>query len=448
MPQQEVSSDELLKTAMDVIDRFGITEYLGTEETITEEIDGVERKVIGAGIALSDDSGSVWAFRTLEGDYLKVESVSRNVDDPHMLFGEVTESVTVLEVRQGETTEFNSKQARYSLRELTALSQGETTQSRKEGDIRIEKSRELWDRLGNIFTKEQSLQTITSEEANPILDHMDDVLNEISDLAELDERSIFASLPSELLQEANSDLAAVAERPGFNQLAPDILHHFDALQNRSNSLQDQVESTEKKWELAESYARNELSNPSEVEAIAPKLSPHELKESAARYVEKLKISSVLEVQADNLMKASEFHQDMAVEICETAFDKGANEDEWREAVDAESTEWDIQAARDVVIASGSLLKTHESDNFDLHGTQISYDRENQQLTVVDEVTGSTMAAQWNGESWEQISSTFNPAQMMGLKEELEGQLDLDSFQLPAALDELAQKKVAGAQLSQ
>jgi hypothetical protein len=403
MPQQEVSSDELLKTAMDVIDRFGITEYLGTEETITEEIDGVERKVIGAGIALSDDSGSVWVFRTLEGDYLKVVDSTNNVDQPHLpfLYAEAIESVTVLEVRDGETTEFNLKYAPYSLRELTALSQGKTTQSRKEEALAIEESQ-----------------------------------NQLPD-----ERS-----PSEsTLEKLASDYVAFLSKPDLEDSDPQPF----TLEEQNLILNLNPED----WALAVKSAREEsvldpVKETSEIAAIAPKLSPQELKELAADFVEKSNMSLTLEFQANHLMQASEFYQNMASDVYEKASEAGIDEPDWREAVDLEKIEWGNQTAKEIVSASVKLLNSHESDEFDLNETRIRYDRESQQLTVVDKVKGSTIAAQRNDEGWERISSTFTPAQIMGLKEELEGQLDLDSFQLPAAPDALTQKKVAGAQLSQ
>jgi len=117
----------LLETATTVIDSFGISETNDELQLkLTENVLGVPRRIIGESISQTDDSSTVWTFRTLEGDYLRVENIYR--DDS----GKRTKIVTALEVNFGEITKFDPGEARYSLEELTARLRGETTEGRKE----------------------------------------------------------------------------------------------------------------------------------------------------------------------------------------------------------------------------------------------------------------------------------------------------------------------------
>ena len=117
----------LLETATTVIDRFGLSETNDALQLkLTENVLGVPRRIIGDSISQTDDSSTVWTFRTLEGDYLKVQNIHR--DDS----GNTTKNVTALEVNFGEITKFDPGEARYSLEELTARLRGETTEGRKE----------------------------------------------------------------------------------------------------------------------------------------------------------------------------------------------------------------------------------------------------------------------------------------------------------------------------
>lgn len=123
-------STRLLETARTVIDTFGKTETQDEFQfKLLEQVRGVERNIKGASISQSDDSSTVWAFETIEGDYLRVENIY--LDD----FGHRTSPVTVLEVSFGKITEFNQKLAEYSIRELTARLRGETTESRREEEL-------------------------------------------------------------------------------------------------------------------------------------------------------------------------------------------------------------------------------------------------------------------------------------------------------------------------
>jgi len=117
----------LIETATTVIDSFGISETNDELQLkLTENVLGVPRRIIGESISQTDDSSTVWAFITLEGDYLRVENIYR--DDS----GKRTKIVTALEVNFGEITKFDPGEARYSLEELTARLRGETTEGRKE----------------------------------------------------------------------------------------------------------------------------------------------------------------------------------------------------------------------------------------------------------------------------------------------------------------------------
>ena len=117
----------LIETATTVIDSFGISETNDELQLkLTENVLGVPRRIIGESISQTDDSSTVWTFRTLEGDYLRVENIYR--DDS----GKRTKIVTALEVNFGEITKFDPGEARYSLEELTARLRGETTEGRKE----------------------------------------------------------------------------------------------------------------------------------------------------------------------------------------------------------------------------------------------------------------------------------------------------------------------------
>jgi len=120
----------LIETATTVIDSFGISETNDELQLkLTENVLGVPRRIIGESISQTDDSSTVWAFITLEGDYLRVANIYR--DDS----GKRTKIVTALEVNFGEITKFDPGEARYSLRELTARLRGETSEGRKEEQL-------------------------------------------------------------------------------------------------------------------------------------------------------------------------------------------------------------------------------------------------------------------------------------------------------------------------